>query len=292
MIQFQYYHADIRNNKPIGWVTLEYFISAHKNPKPKTLDVFKKIEQAAEIGDKKTKDELKQNSLYFFTPCVHIGQRRRYDNIIKFTGLAVLDFDKINNASGFRDFIFSEYNYILAAWTSPSKKGVKALVRIPTVSNFEQFKEYFWALEKEFNQYAGFDFTTQNCVLPLFQSYDFELKYRYDPDIFDKRASNPRFTPAQNSYKRYEGTDKSQQIVIKMIETGINKIVDNGHPQLRALCLSIGGYIAGGMIDEYIALSTIDQLIASNGYLRKGVSGYQKTARQMINNGKNKPLYL
>jgi hypothetical protein len=33
------------------------------------------------------------------------------------------------------------------------------------------------------------------------------------------------------------------------------------------------------------------RLIASNSYLQKGISGYQKTAASGILNGKNKPLF-
>jgi hypothetical protein len=80
--------------------------------------------------------------------------------------------------------------------------------------------------------------------------------------------------------------------IIKIIDSGFDNIHDNGHPQLRALCVAIGGYIANGYIDHTSALQHLDHRIATHHYLKKGVSGYKRTARQMLNFGQKRPLHL
>ena len=84
------------------------------------VDIIDQIAQAAKAGNVKLTNELKTH-LYSFTPCVNVDKYRRYEQITAFTGLAVLDFD---NAAEFKEFIFDEYKEIIAAWLSPSKKGV------------------------------------------------------------------------------------------------------------------------------------------------------------------------
>src|SRR3989304_490792 len=132
---FNYYPAVISKSTPLGDITLDRFISSIKYPKKKILDIFYKIEEASMNGDKQEKARLKSN-LYYFTPCVYVKDGRKYENIINWTGLLALDFDKLPSkkyAEEERDSIFSEYKFIIASWISPSRLGVRALVKIPVV---------------------------------------------------------------------------------------------------------------------------------------------------------------
>jgi hypothetical protein len=69
-------------------------------------------------------------------------------------------------------------------------------------------------------------------------------------------------------------------------------IDDPGHPQLRSLCLSVGGYVASGYISMLEAEQLIHHLIETHHYLSKGISGYKKTATWALNEGTRKPIVL
>jgi hypothetical protein len=300
-ISFQYYPARVNSNEPLGIISLEQFLISTKSPKNSTKAIFDQIAAADLAGNKKLKDELKQNHLFYFTPCVHVHPYRRYACIKHFTGLLVLDFDHIDNARDFKYFLFDEYKCIITAYISPSKRGVKCLVKIPVIKAnrpweelVAEFKEYYFGIAAEMEQYNGFCESTQSSVLPLFQSYDPELLFRNDPDTWATKgfylnafASAPtQITP------KIINTDKDKQIIEKIINTGFINITDCGHPVLRSLCLSIGGYVASGYIPEHEALQMIYYEIENHEYLRKGIRGYKTTAQWAIRAGQRKPLTL
>ncbi|MBU1173054.1 MAG: hypothetical protein KKD44_26120 [Proteobacteria bacterium] len=292
--KFQYYPAYITSNKPKGVVTLKEFIRCHLNPKPDIQEIFHKIARVAVEGDNEEKSRLKQNYLYYFTPCVMIKKFRRYEDIHHWTGLLVVDWDHIDYAEEFRDFLFQEYPSIIATWTSPSRKGTKALFKIPIVHSTDEFKEYYFGVASEMEQYAGLDTSSKNCVLPLFQSWDPQLKFRTDATIWDTKGifmdsfdDRPTY-PALN----IQSSENDTRRVIQIIHTGFHNINNVGHPNLRSLCLTVGGYVACGYISEIDALAIIDNHIETHHYLKKGIYGYKKTARWAIGHGKSKPLTL
>jgi hypothetical protein len=133
MIKFQYYFGDIKKSTPIGFISLENFIDRHLNPKAEMLSVFKEIDEATNKGDMKLKAELKMNNLYSFTVSAQFNGSRKYDNIREFNPLAQLDFDGLTHEEAvvFRDFIFMHYPQVVCSYLSPSRHGVKVLLRIP-----------------------------------------------------------------------------------------------------------------------------------------------------------------
>jgi hypothetical protein len=293
MTQFQYYPARINSRRFVGYVTLDYFLKAHKHPKEKTKSIFKMIEIAEKIGDNEAKADLKQNNLFYFTPCVTVSKNRCYKEIISFTGLAVLDFDHIDNAEEFKKHIFNTYNYIIAAWLSPSKRGVKAFINIPVVKDVAEFKDYYRAIEKVFEVFDGWDGTNKNAVLPLFQSYDADLLHRRDAALFKDKLLEPKPSyqdPVKVAMPR--NADNKEKLIYAIADSSISKITAPGHPQLRSACIALGGYVASGYIDKYAIISHVDKLIECNGYLKKGVKGYQQTARWSIDEGLKNPIIL
>jgi hypothetical protein len=294
MVKFQFYPARVNSKKPIGEVTLLEFLKANQDPNDEIKAVFAQIAQAEANGDQKQKAFLKQSFLYYFTPCVWTdGQGRSYDNILSFTGLAVLDFDHIENANEFKYFIFNSFPSVVAGWLSPSKKGCKFLVKIPVVKTVDEFKSYFYGLGLEMENFKGFDGTGQNAILPLFLSYDPDLLYRENAETWTKRgkmlnafvASSAPLVPVQVG----EGDQaRVQRIIIKLFEA----IVSDGHPQVRSAGVTLGGYVASGYMDQASAENFINSLIQNNSYLRKGISGYQITAKTAIQKGMLSQLTL
>jgi len=292
-ILFPYYDADIKRSKPLGEVTLDQFLRAISKPKPHIRSIFAQIAQAEVDGDMGLKAQLK-TSLFSFTPAVRITGRRRYMDITEFTGLMPLDFDHLPSVTAAKDlknYLFETYDFIIAAWLSPSARGVRALVRIPVCTSTDEYKSYFHALDRlEMQQYIGFDRAPQNPVLPLFLSYDPFLRHRTDPMEW-QRQYTPLPIPNIPHFK-YEATPVYATRACRIVRTHIDAISDNGHPQLRAAAYSLGGYVGAGYLASNEAEQFIVSLIHSNAYLSQKPNVYIKTAKEMIAKGIGSPLYL
>ena len=193
MIQLQYYEGGIHSKKPKGKMSLNEMILAIKNPGVNLFDIYKKTRSKDETIKRKAKEKLP-----FWIPAVRTnGSSRGYADIISFTGLLVLDFDKFDSIEGlglsseevaerFKVMLFERYNCILATWVSASGRGVRALVRIPKVQMVDEYKELFWGIRELFEErYEGFDRAPQNPVLPLFASHDPTILFReWDENCF------------------------------------------------------------------------------------------------------------
>lgn len=294
-IKFQYYPANIETTKPLGFVTMDEFIEAIKNPSTKIKEVFKLIAKAEKDGDMKLKADLKQNNLFYFTPCINSnGKSRGYKDIKNWTGIAVSEFDHIDNAEEFRDYIFNTYKFVSASLLSPSKRGIKTLIKIPIVKSVAEFKEYFYGLGVIFDKYKGFDGTAQNCVLPLFLSYDPGILYRNNAETFKDRGTKlDTFKENTNvDIKDIVIKDSDSKTIYNNIEKAFNSIVGDGHPQVISSCVSLGGYVGAGYISESDAQAWASNFIRSNNYLQKGIDGYIKTSKTAIQTGMRSPLIL
>jgi len=287
-ITFQYYPAEITKCTPINFVSLNQFLNSIRNPKEQTKKLFELIKEAEAKGEIKTKAELKCK-LYKFTPCVHINQWRALKNITRFTGLLVLDFDhlEIDYTLKFKQALFDKCSFIIACWLSPSKHGIKALVKIPICNSVDEFKSYFLAIENEIGHYKGFDKTAKNCVLDLFLSYDSDLLYRSNATTWSKQY----FEPIKVIPYREIQSDKTD-VIVNVIVKNINKITVTGHEILRATSYSLGGYVGAGYITETDAVYLINRCIDHNSYLSKKATTYKKTALTMIKKGILTPLYF
>lgn len=288
-IIFNWYDADIRKHTPLGTVSLHYLLNAIKSPKKDIKDTFEQIRIADENKDVKLKQELK-TKLYSFTPCILINGSRKYENIKHFTGILMLDFDKMESveyATEFKNFLFNEYPYIISAWLSASKRGVRAVVKIPIAKDVLEFKQYFGAIEIEMKVYKGFDTAPKNCVLPLFISYDPEILIRDNYTTFSQKYIEPE-RPQVIQYITTDKTKSIETIISKKIDT----ITDSGHTILRASAYLLGGYVGAGYIDYNYAISFINNQIDLHHYLKQKAHVYKKTALTMINKGINQPTYL
>jgi len=293
-IFFQYYESDIKSTRPLGFVSLKYWINSMINPKQKFESIFLAISEASKSQNKAEKDKLKRE-LYYFTPCVIIKNQRKYINIERFTGLLTIDFDGLETdyAIEFKNALFNEYKFIICAWLSASKKGVRALIKIPIANDVYEFKQYFDAIEQELGIYKGFDKAPKNCVLPMFMSYDKDILFRKDFSTWTKKYI-PNIKPIIQQY--FINNDSST--VEKIIHSAINKISSNGHPQLRAVSFALGGYVSAEYISENDAIILINKCIDNNTYLSRRASGinmadvYKKTAKTMIIKGQTQKLFI
>ena len=287
---FNYYPASITSSRPLGTVTLDRFLGSIQYPKKNISEVFAQIQDAQEKGDMNRKNDLK-TKLFSFTPAVLVEGKRRYECIQEWTGLLPLDFDKLPSPEYTIDFkrdFFKEHKFIVACWLSPSRYGVRALAKIPVCHSVGEYKEYYGAIENELCVYRGFDSATKNCILPMFLSYDPDLLRRSDYTEWTEKYIPPSKPPPTKQFIVDDKTDRIQ----KIIASKINRIVDNGHPQLRATSYLLGGYVSAGYIQEHIALQMIEHLIDSNEYLSQKAHVYKRTASDMIQRGKRQPIHI
>jgi len=294
--KFQYYPARVNTKKPIGFIDLAELVESIKNPSLEIRAVFAQIAAAEKAEDWDLKASLKQENLYYFTPCVFSNWKSRaYKDINYFTGLAVLDFDHIDHAEEFRDFVFNTYSFVWVAFLSSSKRGVKFIINIPVANSVEEFKAYFYGLGFEFDKYKGFDGTPQNAVLPLFLSYDPGIRFREKPDTWTAKGDKLKAFKVDSGAEiplDFKITDDDAGRVRHNIKKAFEAIVSNGHPQVIAACISLGGYVASGYLPQHEAEALAFGLIDQNSYLAKGVSGYKKTAKTAIQEGMRSKLIL
>lgn len=288
-MKFQYYSAAIEDTAALGFLGLDTFIEKTRSPKEEVKIKFEKLETA----NGKEKDDIKK-TLYYFTPSVKVRRKRIYADIYEFTGYLVLDFDKLNDAALFKKYLFETYDFIICAYISPSKRGVKALCKIPVVNTIEEYKKIFYAIADEMEQYEGFDSSNQNPVLPLFGSYDDEILSRTDYTVFNRKGMkfNEYDYSVVEAPKEIKPESWHKERVEKKIRNLMSRINDNGHPQVVATALVAGGYSAASYISEYEAEQLLIAEISNNAYLKKGTQGYIKTMRRFLKEGQRKPIYL
>jgi hypothetical protein len=293
-VSFFYYPADVHIPTPLGRVSFQQFLKANKYPKGEIISLFEQIDEATKKGDLDLKRKLK-SKLFYFTPCVETdGIGRSYSNIKGFTGLMVLDFDKLPDAPAFKQFLFDNLKCVVAAYLSPSKKGCKFIVKIPKCQTIDEFKSYFYGLGFYMEKYEGFDPSTQNCILPLYLSIDSDLLYRENADIWTEKGYK------LDEFKVFDGeievleniSDKDKNRIKLILTKSIEKIVDSGHYIVRSTALCAGGYVASGYYTQEEAEEILFYLIENNDYCKKNLRGYKQTAKDMIIKGMKSPLYL
>jgi len=294
-VSFQFFPAKIWEATPLGTLTLRQFLYVHKNPKDSTVEVIEEIKIAAKNGDLKRKDFLKQNSLYSFVPSVILdGNGRGLVNIVDYNPVMMVEFDKIDHAKELKEKLFNKLKSVVAAWISPSGKGLKLMIRIPKPKSVEEYKQYYCGLAYYLSQYEGFDGVNFNIVLPLFLSYDKEMLVRENAEEWTQRGGKI------NSFKVYEGEfevpedieDSTKEKIIEKVTYLVNQIDDNAHPRIRNISTIFGGFCSqyGFNIDE--ADDLICDLISYNEYMKKNIRGYQKTAKEFLRKGFLSPLEI
>lgn len=294
-IKFQYYPASVYHTTPSGACSLRQMLYGIKNPKSETVEIFKQIEQASLDGDKKLKDKLKAQTVYF-TPCiVSDGKGRKYENIVRWTGILLVDIDNLEPeiAKALKQYLFDTYDFVIASFLSVSKRGVKVLIRIPQVSSVEDFKSYFYGLMVNWQWIEGMDLAPQNCSLPAYLTYDYDLLMREDASVFSNRGMKI------DELKVYSGedievdaTEEDRETIKRLIKSAFDKITDSGHYICRSSCIVGWGYCAAGYFTEEEMEEYLFELIDDNDYLSTKSKAYKKTCLDMKKVGMASPLTL
>lgn len=297
---FPYYSGNIKLKKVIGIVSLESFINAHKNPKPRTERLLKLVGCADTLNYSGLKRRTKQK-LFSFTPSamIDIGNGRSYKNIKSFTGLMQMDFDGIEDiekAKDIKEYIFNHWQQVVCSYLSPSGRGVKCLLNIRKPNDIEHYRAIHKAVTNEFECIGYYDESTKNAVLPLFLSIDKDILYRDISEctkFIEEDWSKVSYVNLVKEPTRHHPTsnDYYYNKTVSIFEKKIDSIVDYGHPQLRSACLILGSRASAGYIDVNEAIQLAENAIDNNSYLQKDVNNYKSTARWSIENGFKNPRY-
>ena len=308
--KISWYTGNIRDSRCHGSIGLNQLVKRIKNPTDQVKLLIEQIREATKSGDSERKAMLKEQ-LYCFTPCAWIpeGKTRKYENIGGFTGMAHLDFDKIDYAPALKEWLFKDNDFIICAFISPSGRGVKALARIPVVNSVDEYKEHFLSLEQYFEDLGidCFDHAPYNAILPLFLSFDSKILYRREPALYAGKLplndvssyenlskSRPEYTIPEGD--RYGTAGYYKKITIDIFLRKIDEITSEpGHPRMRDACLVLGSRAGAGYLTKAEAESIASRAIQANSYLsRKGKYGletYIRTSIWAINRGYQNPKH-
>ncbi|MDV7398690.1 hypothetical protein RZS08_45210, partial [Arthrospira platensis SPKY1] len=114
----------------------------------------------------------------------------------------------------------------------------------------EQYKEYYKGFCLiEGAKYNGLDLAPQNAVLPLFISHDPDILIRESVEVWNKKYIEPKL-PKRERLSFYETNDQNRNRIYRLLEYKFNRIIDNGHPQLRALAYALGGFVGFGYLNS------------------------------------------
>lgn len=125
------------------------------------------------------KKKALKNSLPAVTFCGTFSSRKK-ENLKQGSGLAILDFDKLDNVLEFKDTLKSN-DYIFSCWISPSGNGLKALVKIPVIKDDAEYKLIFKQLK---NIFPTLDDSGSDISRLCFESYDPDIYINLDSEKF------------------------------------------------------------------------------------------------------------
>lgn len=294
--KFQYYPSNIKTVEPLGEISLYNYLYKIKNPTKETVEIFKQIEEASSAGDLKLKAELKAKT-YYFTPCIYSdGLGRSYSNIKYWTGLMIIDVDGLTPeyAVEFKEYLFKTYKFFISVFLSASKRGVKGIVKIPICQSTDEFKSYFYGLMDKFQEYRGIDFSSKNCILANYLTYDKDLLYRLDAEEWNgKGIQIDEFKIFDGEIEPLENiSDEDVEQVKFILKRMFLKIFDSGHLIVRSASLLAGGFCSAGYVNIDEMREYLFDLIDDTEYLQKSPKTYKTTCVQMLNKGYQSPVYL
>jgi hypothetical protein len=290
-IEFQYYLGGNYAVHPQSQkTTLMQFLLDLIDPNSHQAKHSIKIKQAKYAGDEALRTKLKSQSK-FYTPAA-IATYRNLKSIISYTGFIPIDFDKDGiDYQKCKADVFSHPS-VIASWFSVSGK-VHALVWAQQATSVEEYHSLFWGL---YNEFPDFDIMMQTPIQPFY--------YSHDPDALIKaeaverwmgKALHPKvdWKPPQNKWlPPIKSANHKQRMIYDWMQKQADKIVDAGHPQIRAIAFTLGGYAATGYFTENAAIEFADHLIECNAYLSLKPDTYKKTVRSAIKKGMQSPLRL
>ncbi len=173
-------------------------------------------ELVEEIRNEKDKDA--RNLLKQKLPAICFSgkfNKREDKSIDHHSGIICLDFDDFKTKKELKDkrLELKKDIYTRALFTSPSGNGLKVLVSIP--ADVENHKKYFLSLQDYYNC-DEFDKSCKNISRVCYESYDKNLYYNPDSEIYDSTETV--------SYEQYEYKVDAPTLIIKEQDVIVSRL--------------------------------------------------------------------
>jgi len=258
-------------NNPSFW-GFESIIDGIRTPSITLISKIESIRDASNEDRKAIKDTL---------PCICFSGKftKRADNaLVEHSGLCVIDFDKLQDVSEVKDKL-KLIPYIAAAFISPSGNGIKAIAKIPKSIQYHR-KNYKYLLDDLKSKLniddKYFDESSINESRICYASYD--------PDVYFSPEAKTFIPPKEVSVVE---TDYNKiNIAVNMIRLATD---GEKHSVLLKAAKLMGGYIAGGAVEELMAISVLETEIRHRNI--DDFKQAQRTIQDGIAYGKAAPLY-
>ena len=235
-----------------------------------------KIDEVRNSSDEKQRKKAKDS-----LPCICFSgkfTKRSDDALVEHSGLAVIDFDKLKDVQEVKDKL-KLVPYIALAFVSPSGNGIKAVARIPKSIDHHR-KNYDHLIDDLKGQLnlgeKHFDKTSQNPSRICYASYD--------PDLYHNPQAKTYIPPKE--FRIVETDYNKINVAINMIRLSTDG--QKHHTLLKAAKL-MGGYIAGGVVEEQMAVTVLEAEIR-----HRDITDFkqaQRTIQDGLEYGKSAPLY-
>lgn len=140
---------------------------------------------------------------------------RSKSGLIEQSGLCILDFDKFKDdaeAIAFKEHL-KAYDYIFAAFISPSGNGVKALAKIPIEP--ANYKYYFTAIGTDLDS-VYFDQSTSDISRICYESWDEDIYINRDAKVFTKLEYEDYSEIGKNETEILVPLESESQIIDKL----------------------------------------------------------------------------
>ena len=160
----------------------------------KVLDIIKgdslkvKIAKLRVEENKELRNKLKAK-LPLATFCGVFSVRSKA-NIKKPSGLACLDFDDVLDLPKLIEQVNND-EYTFSSFISPSGTGLKVLVKIPLVDNDDDYKDYYYEIQKHFDGYHETDKSTIDISRATYLSFDPNLFLNAESTLFTNKFIRP-----------------------------------------------------------------------------------------------------
>ena len=176
--------------------------------------------------------------------------KRSKNNLVKASGLMVLDFDDVKNIEEKKNELKS-YDYIYSVFTSPSGKGIKALARIPIVKNDKEYKNYYRGIQKEIR---GLDESGKDISRACFFSYDPEVYINEEVREFTKQLHEKTKILSKSVLEKND-----YQIAGKVLRIIQYANVGERHTKVLSASRLMGGYVEAKKISYDEAVRLLEQ---------------------------------
>jgi hypothetical protein len=215
------------------------------------------IEQIRELNktNEDAANDLKK-TLPGVTFCGTFNERQA-KKLIQSSGLAILDFDSVEDLVGLRNELMAD-SYVYSMFTSPRGNGLKALIKIPQVRDDAEFKTYFFALQAK---YTNADPSGKDISRFCFISHDPDLYINDLSQTWTERIEQGTKGTSTTPGVSYVKTDfKKISIGVQMIDRAE---VGNRNTTILKAGRLMGGFISAGEVNELDVLDIFERAISN-----------------------------